>query len=200
VDTADKPILPAVVARLEGYVRDRKHAAWELVATPGDSEAPVATYSRLRLKMLHSERTAVVAARDTGKYDDEVIRRVIRVLDVEEAMLDTPAITAAPREKPLEASQCLGANCQHLAAVQNLSVPAVLECGDCVREGTVPVHLRMCLTCGTVACCDSSEGQHAHRHNTQTGHPVIRSVEPGEAWRWCYEDETLGAATENPSV
>jgi len=54
------------------------------------------------------------------------------------------------------------------------------------------VHLRMCLSCGHIACCDSSQGKHADRHYASTGHPVMRSVEPGEAWRWCYVDSQLG--------
>ncbi|HEY1176135.1 MAG TPA: UBP-type zinc finger domain-containing protein, partial [Phytomonospora sp.] len=54
------------------------------------------------------------------------------------------------------------------------------------------VHLRMCLDCGNVACCDSSPGQHATAHYKETGHPVMRSAEPGEEWRWCYVDEVLG--------
>jgi CPA1 family monovalent cation:H+ antiporter len=54
------------------------------------------------------------------------------------------------------------------------------------------VHLRLCLTCGKVGCCDSSPGKHARRHFEETRHPVIRSLEPGESWRWCYIDKTLG--------
>jgi CPA1 family monovalent cation:H+ antiporter len=65
-------------------------------------------------------------------------------------------------------------------------------CEDCVREGTRTVHLRICLSCGNVGCCDSSVGRHAERHFHQSGHPVMRSFEPGEAWRWCYVHEILG--------
>jgi CPA1 family monovalent cation:H+ antiporter len=54
------------------------------------------------------------------------------------------------------------------------------------------VHLRICLGCGNVGCCDSSVGRHASRHFTQTLHPVMRSLEPGESWRWCYLDERIG--------
>jgi CPA1 family monovalent cation:H+ antiporter len=50
----------------------------------------------------------------------------------------------------------------------------------------------MCLACGNVACCDSSPGTHATKHYRSTGHPVMRSAEPGEEWRWCYEDDLLG--------
>ena len=65
-------------------------------------------------------------------------------------------------------------------------------CEDCIREGTVPVHLRMCLACGNVGCCDSSVGKHADRHFADSEHPVMRSIEPGEAWRWCYVDSMIG--------
>lgn len=66
-------------------------------------------------------------------------------------------------------------------------------CPQCVAGGhTDWVHLRTCLDCGLVACCDSSPCRHMTRHHEQTGHPVMRSYEPGETWRWCYLDETLG--------
>jgi hypothetical protein len=67
------------------------------------------------------------------------------------------------------------------------------ECEDCVRDGfTQWVHLRKCLECGHMACCDSSPRQHASRHFDGTGHPVMRSAEPGEEWRWCFVDNRLG--------
>ena len=65
-------------------------------------------------------------------------------------------------------------------------------CADCLREGLTWVNLRLCLQCGNVGCCDSSIGKHADRHYDVTRHPVMRSFEPGEAWRWCYVDEILG--------
>jgi CPA1 family monovalent cation:H+ antiporter len=65
-------------------------------------------------------------------------------------------------------------------------------CEQCLRDGTEWVALRMCLTCGTVGCCDSSVGRHATAHFNQTNHPVMRSIMPGEAWRWCYVDQLLG--------
>jgi uncharacterized UBP type Zn finger protein len=61
-------------------------------------------------------------------------------------------------------------------------------CAACESAGLHWVHLRTCLTCGTVACCDSSIGRHARRHFDTTGHPAIRSAEPGERWAWCYVD------------
>jgi hypothetical protein len=65
------------------------------------------------------------------------------------------------------------------------------ECEDCQRIGTSWVHLRLCLTCGRVGCCDSSAMRHARRHAYAVGHPIIRSLEPGENWHWCYIDEAL---------
>jgi uncharacterized UBP type Zn finger protein len=66
-------------------------------------------------------------------------------------------------------------------------------CEGCVELGEHHwAHLRMCLTCGHVGCCDSSPRRHATAHFQQTGHPVMRSAEPGEVWRWCYRHEVMG--------
>jgi uncharacterized UBP type Zn finger protein len=87
-------------------------------------------------------------------------------------------------------------SCQHLAElpVNAIPVPATVDgCPACLIDGHRDwVHLRMCLTCGTIACCDSSPRRHASKHHEDTGHPVIRSIEEGELWRWCYVDETIG--------
>lgn len=64
-------------------------------------------------------------------------------------------------------------------------------CEECLRMGDSWVHLRVCLVCGHVGCCDSSKNKHATRHYHATGHPVIRSAEPGETWGWCYIDEIV---------
>ena len=62
-------------------------------------------------------------------------------------------------------------------------------CEDCVKTGDTWVHLRLCLECGHVGCCDSSKNRHATKHFHATKHPLMRSIEPGESWAWCYEDE-----------
>ena len=62
-------------------------------------------------------------------------------------------------------------------------------CEDCVKIGDDWVHLRLCLSCGHVACCDSSKNKHATKHFLATKHPLVRSIEPGESWVWCYADE-----------
>ena len=85
--------------------------------------------------------------------------------------------------------------CQHLKeAAESAPLSASDQgCPQCVEGGfTDWVHLRLCLSCGLVACCDSSPRQHMSRHHDESGHPVMRSFEPGESWRWCYVDEVLG--------
>lgn len=62
-------------------------------------------------------------------------------------------------------------------------------CEDCIKTGDTWVHLRMCLECGHAGCCDSSKNQHATKHFRHTNHPLVRSIEPGEDWVWCYIDE-----------
>jgi uncharacterized UBP type Zn finger protein len=79
-------------------------------------------------------------------------------------------------------------SCHHLEGVA--PTPARTEgCEECLRQGTTWVHLRLCLACGHVGCCDSSPGRHATRHFHQSKHPVMASYEPGEEWAWCYVDE-----------
>jgi hypothetical protein len=80
--------------------------------------------------------------------------------------------------------------CTHLESVKVTQLPAAVDgCEDCLREGGVWLHLRICLECGHVGCCDDSPGRHASAHATSTSHPIIRSLEPGEEWSWCFVDE-----------
>ena len=80
--------------------------------------------------------------------------------------------------------------CTHLDHVHVTELPAAVDgCGECLATGDGWVHLRICLECGHVGCCDSSPNRHATAHARATGHPIIRSLEPGEEWAWCYEDE-----------
>jgi uncharacterized UBP type Zn finger protein len=82
------------------------------------------------------------------------------------------------------------ATCTHLDTVKVLDLPeSVAGCEDCLREGGAWVHLRICLECAHVGCCDDSPNRHATAHHHGTGHPLIRSLEPGEEWSWCYVDE-----------
>lgn len=78
--------------------------------------------------------------------------------------------------------------CEHVKEARDLE-PAKHVCEECVAIGDRRVHLRICLTCGHVGCCDSSKNKHATRHFHATRHPMVRSIEPGESWGWCYVDE-----------
>ncbi|MDQ6613393.1 MAG: UBP-type zinc finger domain-containing protein [Actinomycetota bacterium] len=81
--------------------------------------------------------------------------------------------------------------CNHLKLIVPV-VPSASGCEDCLRAGRHDwVHLRLCASCGHVGCCDSSPGRHATKHFRASGHPVVRSFEPGEAWFWCYLDEVM---------
>ncbi len=79
----------------------------------------------------------------------------------------------------------------HLTALPSARASYAKGCEECVKTGAQWVHLRECLVCGHVGCCDSSIGKHATKHFHQTKHPVMRSIEPGESWRWCYVDEEV---------
>lgn len=74
--------------------------------------------------------------------------------------------------------------CTHLDQIQPVS-PKTRGCEECLKAGGRWVHLRLCLTCGHVGCCDSSPGKHATAHSKAAGHPLIKSFEPGEDWAWC---------------
>lgn len=80
------------------------------------------------------------------------------------------------------------ATCEHVAKIRDV-VPSGDGCKECLESGDDWVHLRLCLTCGHVGCCDSSKNKHATKHFAAAKHPVIRSFEPGEDWRWCYVHE-----------
>jgi len=81
--------------------------------------------------------------------------------------------------------------CTHLSTIADGVVPASDGCEDCPRTGDRWVHLRVCMTCGYVGCCDSSPNRHATAHwRADPGHPLVRSYEPGEDW-WCYADQLV---------
>jgi uncharacterized UBP type Zn finger protein len=79
----------------------------------------------------------------------------------------------------------------HVLMIRSVVPQTPGGCAECLRLGTAWVHLRLCLTCGHVGCCDSSPMRHARAHAHTVGHPIVQSFEPGESWRWCYVDETM---------
>jgi uncharacterized UBP type Zn finger protein len=83
--------------------------------------------------------------------------------------------------------------CTHLDQIAEVVPDSTEGCSDCLKIGGHWVHLRLCMICGHVACCDNSPNRHATAHYHATEHPIIRSFEPGEDWYWCYVDELMFA-------
>jgi CPA2 family monovalent cation:H+ antiporter-2 len=90
--------------------------------------------------------------------------------------------------KPIHLQVTSGASCSHLSEIREV-YPSAAGCEDCLRLGTRWVHLRACMSCGRIGCCDSSPNRHASKHHEATAHPIMRSMERGESWGWCFVDE-----------
>jgi Na+/H+ antiporter len=186
---------PEVVALLRQRGESRALAAWERLGRPEtDLETPSETYRRLRMAMLDTERSHILKVRDDGLVADEVLQRAQMALDIEESILDrAEADDVGGTSENLTAPPSPIAECEHLATAPCVLTPKTPEgCEECLRDGGTWVHLRLCLSCGHVGCCDSSPARHASKHFDETAHPVMRSFEPGETWRWCFVDEKLG--------
>jgi uncharacterized UBP type Zn finger protein len=91
----------------------------------------------------------------------------------------------------------MASHCSHLDQVK-ITMTSKRVCEDCILTGDTWVHLRLCMICGYVGCCDSSKNKHATKHFHSAGHPVMRSIEPGERWMWCYLDELSPGEVQRP--
>jgi hypothetical protein len=183
---------PEVIDQLRERGMRRSNQLWEQLGRSQSEIEPPAAYYRLRMQMLAAERSSVIAARDRSVYDDEVLRAALTAIDMEESMLDRIQDAAARLDDELVTSRPRAGDCVHLREAPRVIAARTPEgCEECLRDGTRWVHLRLCLTCGHVGCCDSSPQRHATRHFQETEHPVMRSFEPGEAWRWCFVDALL---------
>ncbi|MBB1158510.1 Na+/H+ antiporter [Amycolatopsis sp. DR6-1] len=185
---------PEVIERLRDRLQGRSDAAWEQLGRQSAlAETPSDAYRRLRVQLLEAEREVFLKARDRGSADDAVLRRVLARLDIEESMLDRDEEEPPVAERELSTPAATAGSCKHLSHEWPEKEPSSPDsCAECVEAGTTWVHLRKCLKCGHVACCDSSPGKHASQHFRETLHPVMRSFEPGETWRWCFVDKQLG--------
>ncbi len=96
--------------------------------------------------------------------------------------------TVVDTERAVELRPASDAGCAHLGQIRRV-IPSARGCEDCLRTGDRWVHLRICMSCGHVGCCDSSPNRHASKHFGSAGHPIMRSMEPGETWGWCFVDE-----------
>lgn len=180
---------------IRGQATARVNRVWERLGSQSQvAETPSEAYQRLRLEMLAAERTELLRIRDEDNVDQAVLRAVLQQLDGEEAALSYRAARQNDlKESVLSTPRQVAGQCEHLEGDPGIAVPKTPEgCEECRRDGRQWVHLRLCTTCGHVGCCDSSEGKHATAHFHESGHPVMRSLEPGEAWRWCFVDEVLG--------
>jgi uncharacterized UBP type Zn finger protein len=79
--------------------------------------------------------------------------------------------------------------CAHLSTIRDVKPRTPKGCEECLKTGDRWVHLRLCLACGHVGCCDDSKNKHARKHWAGVNHPIVQSFQPGEDWRWCYADE-----------
>lgn len=187
-----------VIERIQTQGDRRVNSIWERLGRPEeDVETLSESWRRLRATAIAAEREEVLRIRDEGQAEHEVLSHVLSALDMEEASIMRYTEKADEiRRTPLRPA-LPDAPCEHLADSPTTVEPQTAGfCPECAELGTDPVHLRLCLTCGHVGCCDSSVGMHATAHHQQTGHPTMRSIEPGENWRWCYVHEILGAGGE----
>jgi uncharacterized UBP type Zn finger protein len=94
----------------------------------------------------------------------------------------------------------MATRCTHLDQVRDVEPRTPNGCEECLKTGSWWVHLRLCLECGHVGCCDSSPNKHATKHFHQTQHPVMRSFEPGEDWGFCFVDQLVMEPAPQPQA
>ena len=139
--------------------------------------------------LLQAGADQVVAAE--GAADRELARIVLDAVGVAPHIAGLLAAGIAPKGSEVRLSEAMAASerCKHTRQARVVFPDSTRECPECVAAGKKWVHLRVCMSCGYVGCCDSSPGRHSRRHFDETSHPIIRSWEPGEDWAWCYIDQ-----------
>jgi CPA2 family monovalent cation:H+ antiporter-2 len=193
---------PAVVCSLDGHCIDTRTVVVRPgAAVVGRSLERLNAETGLQLKQIEraGERldpaTATIAEGDVLTIEGAAeafaaSAHLFRSSDAAVETVDRPA----PTEKPIEVESTVTFTphpqgpCAHLDRIRAVH-PSAPGCEECLRMGDEWVHLRICLTCGHVGCCDSSKNKHATKHFHATTHPVMRSLEPGDTWGWCYVDE-----------
>ncbi len=132
-----------------------------------------------------------VAAAEIGRFQD-VVRSAGETLISHPSSegLEVGGIsgTGTDMRVALTGREHQSSECRHAGDTATVS-PSAAGCEECLKDGHPWVHLRICMTGGNVGCCDSSPGQHGTKHYHETGHPIIKSLEPTENWAWCYEDQ-----------
>jgi CPA2 family monovalent cation:H+ antiporter-2 len=162
------PAEPVVVCQVPGSDGVPCAPAVASVAAPA-AAAPAAAPAAARV-------AALVAAPGPASMIREETAPMTRRIDTEQRIELNSHVSAA--------------RCMHVAQTRPV-LPSANGCEDCLKIGDSWVHLRICMTCGHVGCCDSSKNKHATKHYHRTTHPIVKSLEPGEDWGWCYEDEVM---------
>lgn len=168
--------------------------AARVLAIPDDEPAMARRVASVA-RSLNPGITIVVRTRHRGEIDsilhegaDEVvvdeIETSVRMISGVLARYDRADV----RTVRLSGSQRSSPGCDHVRRVAPQVSTAARGCAECLAIGDTWVHLRICMTCGNVGCCDSSKNTHATRHHNSSGHPIIRSYQEGEEWAWCYPD------------
>lgn len=182
--------------QLRAEAAGRTNRMWEQVGPRGVdfNETPGDAYRRVRMAMMAAERAELVRLRDQGVAEHDVLADLLEQLDVEESVLELAHDDRRDEERGtvLRTPVALEGECSHLEQTPDHVEPLSRDCLECRVDDLDSVHLRLCLSCGYVGCCDSSVGQHSTRHFRSTGHPVMQSFEEGEGWRWCYVDGQTG--------
>ncbi len=153
------------------------------------------------------EASAMLTAKVLKTYGEGVADAVMRAHGVRDFLRDEGPASVPVRppqhavvDTDAEVEVVLdGAACAHARQVRAV-VPRTAGCEECLRTGDAWVHLRLCLTCGHVGCCDSSPNRHARRHHDEDGHHVVRSAEPGESWVYCFADDRVLLERSEPDV
>ncbi|MDN5895259.1 MAG: Na+/H+ antiporter [Nocardioides sp.] len=182
------------LALIRARVDQRNFALWEQLGdSDADHETPSQSYARLRKRMIDAERAAVLDVRSHGSVPHEVVREVLSMLDIEETMIEVASADGDRVRATRQEARAVGELCEDLTRDwPEVTVSTPGECEGCLEAGSTWVHLRLCIACGHVGCCDSSTERHATRHFHETRHPVMQSAEPGEDWRWCFVHHVTG--------
>ncbi|WP_174524618.1 Na+/H+ antiporter [Nocardioides jensenii] len=182
------------IGLIKARLDQRNFAVWEQLGNPdGDHETPSQTYARVRRQMIGAERAKVLEVRSGGQVPHNVVQEVLSMLDIEESMIDAATADGNRVRATRSEARAVGDRCEDLTREFGPVEPQTPDaCTGCLEEGTSWVHLRMCLDCGYVGCCDSSPRRHASAHFQESSHRVMRSIEPGESWRWCFVHHVTG--------
>ena len=184
----DPPTWPGHGRLWSHLVSDRSYA--ELHDFAARLGIPARAFERDHYDVIAERYAAALAAGAEPVDSREIVRRLhaagLRRRKRSRLADPLPAVEDGPRRKDHDLTSCA-----HLDAAPLTPLPDDFEpvCADCMAIGGRWVHLRRCLECNQISCCDSSPGKHATAHARNTGHPVVTSAEPNEKWRWCYVDK-----------